>query len=110
MVRGGSWDDDADKLRTARGARSNPEWSIQDPDRPQSIWWHTDATFVGFRIVRPLVEQENLRGLKSQVVKGRGSVEEGEKVTITSRGTRQKQAARSDAEGGRGGNPHPVRI
>ena len=33
---------------------SNPEWSVQDPQRPQSIWWHTDATFVGFRIVRPL--------------------------------------------------------
>ena len=55
------------------------EWSIQDPDRPQSIWWHTDATFVGFRIVRPLVEQENLRGLKSQVVKGKRVVEKGVK-------------------------------
>jgi hypothetical protein len=71
VVRGGSWDDDADKLRTAARRGSNPTWSIQDPDRPQSIWWHTDATFVGFRIVRPLVKQENLRGLKSQVVKGK---------------------------------------
>ena len=71
VVRGGSWDDDADKLRSAARHGSNLEWSIQDPDRPQSIWWHTDATFVGFRIVRPLVEQENLRGLKSQVVKGK---------------------------------------
>ena len=33
----------------------------------------TDATFVGFRIVRPLSEQENLKGLKSQVVKGNGT-------------------------------------
>ena len=32
---------------------SNLEWSVQDPQRPQSIWWHTDATFVGFRVVRP---------------------------------------------------------
>ena len=71
VVRGGSWDDDADGLRSSARRGSNPEWSIQDPDRPQSIWWHTDATFVGFRIVRPLVEQENLRGLKSQVVKGK---------------------------------------
>ena len=31
---------------------SNLEWSVQDPQRPQSIWWHTDATFVGFRVVR----------------------------------------------------------
>ena len=54
-----------------RATASNPEWSVQDPQRPQSIWWHTDATFVGFRIVRPLSEQENLKGLKSQVVKGK---------------------------------------
>jgi formylglycine-generating enzyme required for sulfatase activity len=71
VARGGSWDDDADKLRSAVRRASNPEWSVQDPQRPQSIWWHTDATFVGFRIVRPLSEQENLRGLKSQVVKGK---------------------------------------
>jgi formylglycine-generating enzyme required for sulfatase activity len=73
VVRGGSWDDDADKLRSATRRGSNPEWSVQDPQRPQSIWWHTDATFVGFRIIRPLSEQENLKGLKSQVVKGKGT-------------------------------------
>jgi formylglycine-generating enzyme required for sulfatase activity len=73
VVRGGSWDDDADKLRSATRRGSNPEWSVQDPQRPQSIWWHTDATFVGFRIVRPLSEQENLKGLKSKVVKGKGT-------------------------------------
>ncbi len=69
VARGGSWDDDADKLRSAARRASNLEWSVQDPQRPQSIWWHTDATFVGFRVVSPLVEQENLRGLKSPVVK-----------------------------------------
>ena len=31
---------------------SNLDWSVQDPQRPQSIWWHTDATRVGFRVVR----------------------------------------------------------
>jgi formylglycine-generating enzyme required for sulfatase activity len=73
VARGGSWDDDADKLRSAARVASNPEWSVQDPQRPQSIWWHTDATFVGFRVVRPIEEQENLRGVKSLVVKGKGS-------------------------------------
>lgn len=73
VARGGSWDDDGDRLRSAARRASNPEWSVQDPQRPQSIWWHTDATFVGFRIVRALDEQENLRGLKSQVVKGKGT-------------------------------------
>ena len=73
MVRGGSWDDDADKLRSAARRGSNPEWSVQDPQRPQSIWWHTDATFVGFRVVRPLDRAGEPQGLKSQVVKGKGT-------------------------------------
>ncbi len=73
VARGGSWDDDADKLRSACRNFSNPEWSVQDPQRPQSIWWHTDATRVGFRVVRPLEEQENLKGVRSLVVKGKGT-------------------------------------
>lgn len=73
VVRGGSWDDDAEALRSAARRASNKEWSVQDPQRPQSIWWHTDATFVGFRVVRPYKEQENLVGLKSPIVKVKGT-------------------------------------
>jgi len=73
VVRGGSWDDDAPMLRSAARRASRKEWSRRDPQRPQSIWWHTDATFVGFRLVRPLEEQDNLKGVKSLVVKGKGS-------------------------------------
>lgn len=73
VARGGSWDDDADRLRSATRLASNLEWSVQDPQRPQSIWWHTDATFVGFRVVRPLVEQDDLKGVRSLVVKGKNS-------------------------------------
>jgi hypothetical protein len=40
-----------------------------DPQQPKSIWWHTNATFVGFRVVRPLEEQDNLKGLRSKVIK-----------------------------------------
>ena len=29
---------------------------MQDPQLPKSIWYHTDAKFVGFRVVRPLLE------------------------------------------------------
>jgi hypothetical protein len=29
---------------------------VQDPQLPQSIWYYTDALFVGFRVVRPLEE------------------------------------------------------
>lgn len=54
VVRGGSYYDDPDLLRSAAREKSDPEWKQQDPQIPKSIWYHTDATFVGFRIVRPL--------------------------------------------------------
>ncbi|MBI3650149.1 MAG: SUMF1/EgtB/PvdO family nonheme iron enzyme [Acidobacteria bacterium] len=68
-VRGGSWDDDAPRLRSAARQASKREWSKRDPQRPQSIWWHTDALHIGFRVVHPLIEQENLKGLKSKVTR-----------------------------------------
>jgi formylglycine-generating enzyme required for sulfatase activity len=53
-ARGGSWDDeDPTKLRIAARRASNAEWKRQDPQLPQSIWFHTDAQFLGFRLVRP---------------------------------------------------------
>jgi len=53
VVRGGSWDDDADKCRAATRRASEKDWKKQDPQIPQSIWYLTDATFVGFRVIRP---------------------------------------------------------
>ncbi|MEM7306486.1 MAG: formylglycine-generating enzyme family protein [Planctomycetota bacterium] len=53
VVRGGSWDDDPDRLRSAARRASKKSWKVQDPQLPKSIWYHTDATFVGFRVVRP---------------------------------------------------------
>src|SRR5438094_6520341 len=61
VVRGGSWDDSASGVRCAARLASTEFWSQQDPQMPQSIWWHTEATFVGFRVVRPVEEQENLK-------------------------------------------------
>jgi formylglycine-generating enzyme required for sulfatase activity len=55
VVRGGSWDDDAEKLRSAARRGSSKAWKVQDPQQPKSIWYLTDAQFVGFRVVRPLV-------------------------------------------------------
>jgi formylglycine-generating enzyme required for sulfatase activity len=69
VVRGGSWDDDPAALRSAARRASSHEWSKRDPQLPQSIWWHTEAITVGFRIVRPLEEQENLKGLRSKVTR-----------------------------------------
>lgn len=56
VVRGGSWDDDPHRLRSAARRGSAASWKVQDPQLPKSIWYFTDAKFVGFRVVRPLVE------------------------------------------------------
>jgi formylglycine-generating enzyme required for sulfatase activity len=60
-ARGGSWQDDPEALRSAARRGSAKDWKMQDPQIPQSIWFFTDATFAGFRVVRPLrtpTEQE----------------------------------------------------
>jgi len=53
-ARGGSWDDDPLALRSAARRASSSAWKMQDPQLPKSIWYHTDAQFLGFRIIRPL--------------------------------------------------------
>lgn len=52
-VRGGSWDDGPEILRSAARTPSDPSWKVRDPQSPKSDWWLTDASFVGFRVVRP---------------------------------------------------------
>jgi len=54
VVRGGSWAEDPPALRSAARRASTKLWKMQDPQIPQSIWYLTDAKFVGFRVVRPL--------------------------------------------------------
>ncbi len=43
-----------DHLRSAARLASHPDWKMQDPQLPKSIWYLTDAQFVGLRVVRPL--------------------------------------------------------
>jgi formylglycine-generating enzyme required for sulfatase activity len=69
VVRGGSFEDDAAHLRSAARRASKPEWSRRDPQQPQSIWWHTDAIFVGFRIVEPVQETDALKGFRSKITR-----------------------------------------
>jgi formylglycine-generating enzyme required for sulfatase activity len=54
VARGGGWDDDPDKLRSAARRASDRSWKQQDPQLPKSIWYLTDAQWLGFRVVRPL--------------------------------------------------------
>ena len=39
-------------LRSAVG--SDASWKQQDPQLPKSIWYETDAPWLGFRLVRPV--------------------------------------------------------
>jgi formylglycine-generating enzyme required for sulfatase activity len=52
-VRGGSWNDEADRVTCTARVPSDPEWKRQDPQLPKSIWYLTDAQWLGFRLVRP---------------------------------------------------------
>ena len=54
VVRGGSWMDTPNRLRSSARRPSSKQWKKRDPQIPKSKWWHTDAPFVGFRVVRPL--------------------------------------------------------
>ena len=52
-VRGGSWNDPPEMLRCGARVASDADWKQQDPQLPKSIWYLTDAQWLGFRLVRP---------------------------------------------------------
>ena len=52
-VRGGSWNDEAAAVTCTARVPSDPSWKRQDPQLPKSIWYMTDAQWLGFRLVRP---------------------------------------------------------
>jgi formylglycine-generating enzyme required for sulfatase activity len=54
VARGGSYYDEAKDLRSAWRLASSADWQVQDPELPKSMWYLTDALWLGFRIVRPL--------------------------------------------------------
>ncbi|MDO5972342.1 SUMF1/EgtB/PvdO family nonheme iron enzyme [Flavivirga aquimarina] len=71
VLRGGSWKDTADKICCTSRTPSNPLWKRRDPQIPKSDWWHTDAPFIGFRIVRPKIQpsKENIQKYWLEVIK-----------------------------------------
>jgi len=55
-AKGGSYLDESSELRCANRIASSPDWNKRDPQIPKSKWWLTDGMFMGFRVVRPLVQ------------------------------------------------------
>lgn len=53
VYRGGSWDDEAQDLRSASRKKSGVSLQKGDPQIPKSFWWYTNASFIGFRLVSP---------------------------------------------------------
>lgn len=52
-VRGGSWMDQPEASSCLQRRGSDPSWKRNDPQLPKSLWWHTNAYHVGFRVVKP---------------------------------------------------------
>jgi formylglycine-generating enzyme required for sulfatase activity len=52
-VRGGSWNDPPAAVTCTARVGSDASWKQQDPQLPKSIWYMTDAQWLGFRLVRP---------------------------------------------------------
>jgi len=52
-VRGGSWNDEAPAVTCTARVASEASWKRQDPQLPKSVWYMTDAQWLGFRLVRP---------------------------------------------------------
>ena len=60
VIRGGSFRDDASRLRSAARDRTNSDaWLKTDPQIPKSIWWYSDCSHVGFRVVCEYNELNN---------------------------------------------------
>jgi sulfatase modifying factor 1 len=52
VIRGGSYLSDAGDVRVAeRNYTRNDQWLLTDPQMPKSIWWYSDCSDVGFRVV-----------------------------------------------------------
>ncbi|HTG99862.1 MAG TPA: SUMF1/EgtB/PvdO family nonheme iron enzyme [Vicinamibacterales bacterium] len=52
-VRGGSWNNDPSTVTCTARVASDASWKRQDPQLPKSLWYMTDAQWLGFRLVRP---------------------------------------------------------
>ncbi len=62
VVRGGSFRSDPADLRSAARDRTRSDaCRMTDPQAPKSIWWYSDCIDIGFRVVREMTREGELR-------------------------------------------------
>jgi len=63
-IKGGSWNDEYEKLKSYSRYYSNKKLQLRDPQIPKSKWWNTDAPYIGFRIIRPFnIPEDDIKNL-----------------------------------------------
>lgn len=58
-TKGGGFKSPITELRPSDRNPQTETWNRRDPQIPRSKWWMTDGDYVGFRIVRPVVQPSN---------------------------------------------------
>lgn len=56
VLKGGSFHDKANEVTPFTRFKSERKWQQRDPQIPKSKWWLTDGSFVGFRLVSPIIQ------------------------------------------------------
>jgi formylglycine-generating enzyme required for sulfatase activity len=54
VLKGGSFFDDPEDINPHTRFKSDRKWQQRDPQIPKSLWWLTDGSFVGLRLVSPV--------------------------------------------------------
>ena len=55
-AKGGGFKSQVTELRPSDRMPQTENWNRRDPQIPKSKWWLTDGDYVGFRIVRPVIQ------------------------------------------------------
>lgn len=56
VLKGGSFIDKASDINAETVIKYDRRWQQRDPQIPKSIWWLTDGSFVGFRLLSPKLQ------------------------------------------------------
>lgn len=63
-IRGGSWMDQPEAASCIQRRGSDPSLKRNDPQLPKSLWWHTNAFHIGFRVIMPKNQPEGVSDME----------------------------------------------